>query len=351
MKSQKSSSKATRPNILGMTAPGFARILEGLGFRPFRAGQVFEWVYRKKVLSFGDMSNISLKLRKELEENFTLSIPEIIRREKSSDGTVKYLIEMGDGEKVESALIPHGRRLTLCLSTQAGCRFGCLFCASGASGFGRNLEAYEITGQYLAVSGSCGRRITNIVFMGVGEPLDNFEALMTAVDVLSDPAGPALGKRKISVSTCGIAPGIRELTRINPGIGLSVSLHSADPEKRKVLVPVTRKYPLKELKEALREFTGKCRYPVSLEYILISGFNVLPEDGAKLADFCKGIRAKVNLIPCNPSSVKKFTPPDEKELAGFLSELDRRGIFYSMRRPRGRDISAACGQLRYRAGS
>ncbi len=312
----------------------------------YRSSQVCEWLYGKQVRIFDEMQNIPVSLRKVLKENFTINSLELKEKEVSKDGVVKYLLVLKDSNVIETALIPSEDRLTLCVSTQAGCRFGCLFCASALGGFKRNLVASEITGQLIEVQRLTGKKVTNIVFMGVGEPLDNLDNLIASVDILNHDEGFGIGRRRMTVSTCGLVPGIEKLKDKKTGVGLSVSLHSADEAKRSHLIPVNRKYGLTCLKNALKDFTEGCGYPVTLEYVLIPDYNMRKKDAEKLYSFCRGLKSKLNFIPYNPVSEKPWRMPDKTEIGKFTSEVEKMNLFYTLRKPRGRDIQAACGQLR-----
>lgn len=316
------------------------------GFPGYTARQVFEWVYEKRAQDFDSMSNLSKKMKEFLKENFSISGLSLIEKEKSSDKTEKFLFKLRDNLAIEAVLIPEKGRNTLCISTQVGCKFKCLFCASGEKGFKRNLTAGEIIGQYLAVSSlkaSC--KITNIVFMGIGEPLDNFENTVKSINILMNSAGINFAKRRISISTCGLVPGIKELAKLKLGIKLSVSLHSADNSIRNKLMPINKKYPLDELIPAIREFNKASKDPVTFECVLIRGVNTSRDDAKKLAKLLNRINAKANLIPYNGVS-SEFKAPDKEKVDIFSQELKRRGVFFTLRKSRGRDINAACGQLR-----
>lgn len=292
------------------------------------------------------MSNLSKNLRDLLKKNFYTPELEVIAREKSIDNTEKFLFKLKDGSAVETVLIPEKSRSTLCVSTQVGCKFKCSFCASGEKGFKRNLEPGEIIGQYLALSGQPdGTRITNIVFMGIGEPLDNFDNSVGSIAILTDPDGVALPSRRISISTCGLVPEIRRLAKLKLGVKLSISLHSADNRIRDKLMPVNKKYPLDELIPAVGEFSKNSKYPVTFEYVLIRGVNSGREDAKKLAKLLNRLNAKANLMLYNGAQLK-FKAPSSEETDMFLEELKKQGAFFTLRKPRGRDINAACGQLK-----
>ena len=312
----------------------------------FCAQQIFSWLYKKRVKDFNSMTNLSKEVRGFLKENFYLSQLTLLKKEKSYDATEKFLFKLKDGLTIETVLIPQGLRNTLCVSTQVGCKFRCTFCASGKEGFKRNLTPSEIIDQYLNVSGlASANKVSNIVFMGIGEPLDNFENTIKSINILTDSAGINLPKRRISISTCGLVPGIEKLAQLNLGIKLSISLHSADDKVRSKLMRVNKQYPLKELIPAVRRFSRAVKYPVTFEYVLIGDINTKKSDAEKLANLMKTIKGKVNLMPYNGIS-HKFKPPAQQVIESFKEELKKRGVLFTSRKSRGRDISAACGQLK-----
>ena len=327
--------------------------LEGLllekGFSKFSSTQIFTWVYRKRIEDFSRMTDLSKRLREYLNKNFYFSRLELKKRKVSSDGTEKFLFKLKDGSLIETVLIPEEERNTLCISTQVGCKYKCKFCVSGLDGFKRNLEVSEIINQFLEVKDLIApKKITNIVFMGIGEPLDNFENLIKAIKIFMDNKGIYLGKRKICISTVGITSQIKELIELSLGVKLSLSLHSAISEKRTKIIPVNKKYPLPEVLTALGEFVKKEKFPVTFEYILIRGFNSSKEDAQELANLSKKIKCKINLIPYNPSPHFNWQPPLEQEVEDFKKILKKKRVFFTLRRPRGKDIEAGCGQLRAR---
>ena len=321
-------------------------ILKNRGYPLFYARQVFNWVYKKRVENFDLMTDLSKEGREYLKDFFFFSNLRVAQKEISADGTIKILFELRDGSAVETVLIPEGQRNTLCLSTQVGCKFKCEFCMSGQKGFERDLIVSEIINQYLNVEAYITPRvITNIVFMGIGEPLDNFVNTIGAIELLTNPAGISFSKRRISVSTCGLPFEIKKLADLNLGVKLSVSLHSSDNAIRDKLMPINKKYPLDALIKAVKYYIKLSRHSVSFEYILIKNMNVSKEDAVKLAKLLTGIGAKVNLIPFN-SSCLKFSSPSEEEIKDFKNELKKRRLFFTSRKSRGQDINAACGQLR-----
>ncbi len=340
----------SRKDIKGYSLGSLRSELVKEGFPSFASRQVFNWIYKKRVENFSLMTDLSIKLRGFLKDNFYFSRLTLHKREYARDGTQKFLFYLDDGNEIETVVIPEGRRMTLCVSTQVGCKFRCRFCVSGKDGFVRNLSVSEIINQYLQVEELISpQRITNIVFMGIGEPLDNLKNLLESIRILIEPAGIYFGRRRICVSTCGIVPGIEELMKEDFGVKLSISLHSADDKKRTYLMPVNKKYPLPSVLKVAGNYARKYRFPVTFEYILISGLNSSSDDASQLVRILKRIKkCKVNIIPYNPSKYFKWQAPDEEEISRFREVLKRGEIFFTFRRPRGDDISAACGQLRAR---
>ena len=333
-----------------------SKLLE-LGQPPYRARQVMRWLYAKRVKSFAEMSDLPAALREMLAAEFAFGGLEPVRKLGSDDTTQKFLFQLGDGSLIESVLIPaspalYGEasdRRTICVSTQVGCAYGCKFCASGLDGFSRNLHSGEIVEQILRVEEISGEKINNIVFMGMGEPLANFENLMRAVTILNAPWGVGLGARHITISTSGLAPQIRELADQPLQIRLAVSLHGATDEVRGRIMPVNRKYNLKTLLEACAYYQQHKKQRITFEYILIEGVNDEQEQARALASHAGRLRAKVNLIPCNPVEGLAWKRPSLARQEAFLGILKRKGVPVTIRREKGHDIEAACGQLRLKA--
>jgi 23S rRNA (adenine2503-C2)-methyltransferase len=315
-------------------------------FPSYYAQQVFGWIYKKRIEDPCLMTNLSKDARKFLKDKFYFSRLDLLNKELSHDGTEKFLFKLKDGSRIESVLIPENKRYTLCISSQVGCKFCCRFCLSGKDGLKRNLTVSEIINQYLSVQDvNPKQKITNIVFMGTGEPLDNFSNVVNTVKILTDPYGLYFGKRRICISTCGLIPQIKKLAELRLGVKLSISLHSPDSASRTRMLPINKQYSLENLIKALKEFTRYEKYPITFEYVLIKGFNATRTDAIKLARLLKGFSCKVNLIPYNASFLD-FKPPSPEEIAAFKNELTRQGIFFTLRKSRGEDIRAACGQLR-----
>lgn len=316
-----------------------------MGMKPYRAGQIFSWVHQKRVTGFGEMTSISREARERLDENAVITV---LRKQDTliaDDETVKHSYSLDDGETVEAVLIPDGHRLTACLSTQAGCRCGCIFCRTGMGGFRRDLKADEIVAQLYALQKSSHRRISNVVFMGMGEPMDNFRNLKSALSIISDDRGICIGARKITVSTVGIPGGIARLAELESQYGLAVSLHSAVAPTRLFLVPVSKALPLKDLKKDISLYNDRTGRRVTLEYCMISGINDSQEEAAALANFCRGIQCKINLLVYNPVPGIPFESPDAETVERFTDYLYPRCQAVTLRRSRGSDIAAACGQL------
>jgi len=328
--------------------------LAALGQPSFRAKQVMEWIYGKRVKSFDAMTNLPAALRAQLAQEFSFDSLEVVRVLGSDDTTRKYLFKLHDGALIESVLIPaspalYGEasdRRTLCVSTQVGCAYGCKFCASGLDGWSRNLLASEIVEQILKVEEASGEKVNNLVFMGMGEPLANFVNLMKAIEILNAPWGVGIGARHITVSTSGLAPQIKQLADQPLQIRLAISLHGATDEVRQQIMPVNRKYPLDVLLEACDYYVTRKKQRITFEYILIDSVNDRAEDASALARVARRIGAKVNCIPYNTVEGLTWKRPSERRQDDFMAILDAADIPATIRREKGHDIAAACGQLR-----
>jgi len=313
----------------------------------FRAGQILEWIYKKDVRTFAEMTNLPKALRQRFAAEFEICRPTVARRLVSKlDGSSKFVIRLFDGRLVETVLIPSERRLTLCVSTQVGCRFGCKFCASGAGGFVRNLTAGEIVAQMMLASRAAGpAKITHVVFMGMGEPLDNLKSTVDAALTINSELGFNIGWRRITVSTVGIPGTVEELIRHAPQIGLSFSLHAPNDELRERIIPANRRFSVGSIIATARHcFRETGRLP-TFEYVLIEGWNASTGHARALVELLSGIRCKVNLIPLNPASAGDLSSPGSEQTLRFLSVLERGGVKATIRHSRGADIIAACGQL------
>ncbi|MDD5496677.1 MAG: 23S rRNA (adenine(2503)-C(2))-methyltransferase RlmN [Candidatus Omnitrophica bacterium] len=334
-----------------------------LGEKPYRAGQIFRWLYKSGVNSFEEMTDLGKGLRDKLKERFHIT-KLILADSKHSliDGTVKYLFKLEDVNTIESVFLPEDNRVTLCLSSQVGCKFGCSFCASAPFGFIRDLKTSEILDEALSIRRhNPSSAITNIVFMGIGEPLDNYDNVMKSIRIMNDADAMKIGARKITISTCGLIPGMKRLAGEKLQVELSVSLHSADDKVRSALVPINKRYPLKELMAACKEYTKKTKRIITFEYILLKDMNSSKEDARKLSALLKGLMCKVNLIMYNQVSpvrnysastgtdAKGYKAPEAAQAKEFIGMLKRSGVNVMLRKSKGEDIDAGCGQLRISA--
>jgi 23S rRNA (adenine2503-C2)-methyltransferase len=317
------------------------------GWPAFHARQIFQWVYRRGVTAFELMTDLPRDLRAELVQGFRVATPEIVGREQSSDGTTKLLLELADGKRIESVCIPDSPGYTFCLSTQVGCAMRCAFCLTGKMGIDRNLSAGEIAAQVRILAGTLGLldRRFNIVLMGMGEPLHNYDATMKALRILANEHGFAVPARRVTLSTVGVLPALERLATEPFMPNLAISLHSTTEAQRDLLVPINRKYGIEELLDACRRFPIKRRQRITFEYVMLSGVNDTPEDAKRLARLLSGIRAKVNLLPLNEAAGIPFERPSDEAVNRFGRILAERGVTVSVRKSRGRDIRAACGQL------
>lgn len=317
-----------------------------MGEKPFRATQIWEWLYREKVADFQEMTNLSIDFREKLKKDYRMGNFTIIQKLISQDGTKKFLFDVGDGNLIETVLMEYHHGFSLCVSSQIGCKMGCKFCASTGIPFMRNLTAGEIVEQILAVEKEEQIRISNIVFMGIGEPLDNFENVLKAIAILNSPKGLNIGARHISISTSGIVPKIREMADKDMQCTLSISLHATTNPKRDSMMPINKKYPIEELMEACQYYTEKTNKRISFEYALAKDSNDNKEDAEGLVKLLKGMLCHVNLIPINKIEKGKFDKSSEQNIIKFRDYLNSKGIVATIRRELGSDIEAACGQLR-----
>lgn len=324
-------------------------ILKKWGEPPFHAKQIFSWIYKRGASDFLAMSDLSSQLRKRLKENFYLFRLILVKVLKSKDGTQKLVFKLNDVNFIETVMIPSKERVTACLSTQLGCKFACKFCASGSLGFVRNLTRGEIIEEILYLKNSYrNKKITHVVFMGIGEPLDNYDNVIKAIRIINSSDGLNIGARRITISTCGIIPAIKRLAEEGLQIELSISLHAADSNRRSQIMPINKKYSLVELIKTCREYIKKTNRQITFEYVLIKGINSDLQIAKKLSIMLKGLNCKVNLIMANPVKELNLEPPKNKETLLFRDYLLKSGINVTLRKPRGQDIHAACGQLRLR---
>lgn len=344
-----SASFTRRPDLRAMSQGELAELLSSLGEPSYRAQQLFRWLHRAGATSVHEMTNLPLGLRQALDSRATLRPLEVDVVQTSSDGTRKLRLRCEDGQLVESVLIPREQALTLCISSQAGCALGCRFCATATMGLRRNLGPQEILDQVYRARALLdpAERISNLVFMGMGEPLANLDNVLSAIDILCAPAGADFSPRRITISTVGLVPKIAELGRRNRNVGLAVSLHATQNELRSSLMPVNRRWPLEQLMQALREFPLPRRRRITFEYIVLAGLNDSPEDAARLPQLLAGIPAKVNLLAYNPSRSDQpdLHRPSIEALERFGERLRDAGLTVTVRQSRGLDIAAACGQL------
>ncbi len=338
-------------DFFGLDRDGLAAWFAARGERPFRAAQVMKWLYHQGVTDCAAMTDLALDLRRRLAGEVHCRPPVVLDEHLSADGVVKWLLGMAGGHAVETVFIPEPRRGTLCISSQIGCALNCSFCATGAKGFARNLETAEIVGQVWRAAERLGHRrhgaqkITNVVFMGMGEPLLNFAAVLPALRILRDDFGFGLAARRVTVSTAGVVPMIDQL-REAADVALAVSLHAPDDELRNELVPLNRKYPIAELLAACRRYVkGRHKAKITFEYTLIDGVNDSEHHARRLARLLGGVPSKLNLIPFNPFPGNEYRTADEARILAFQRTVRERGIVTTVRRTRGDQIAAACGQL------
>jgi len=337
-------------DIRNLSFQELVKYCESIGEKEFRATQIFEWIYKKGVWSFEQMKNLPQPLRQKLSEDFDLGQLAIAKKQAAKDGTTKFLFDLYDHEKIETVLIPTATRTTVCISTQAGCKFGCRFCASGIGGWKRNLSCAEILTQILHVKEEANKHkkpLSHIVCMGTGESFDNYNNLLKALRIVNDKEGINIGARRITVSTVGLIPKIMQFAEENFQIELAISLHGYNDESRNKLMPVNRKHPFTELMQACREYIKKTHRQITFEYILIKDITCTEDAAKELAKHLKGMICKMNLIPYNPVQEFPHQTPSRKEMYIFRDRLKKYGIHATIRTPRGQDVSAACGQLRH----
>lgn len=320
--------------------------LINMGEKKFRAEQIFKWIYKEKVKSFDEMTNLSIELREKLKENYTMCNYNILKKQESKDGTKKYLFDVLDGNAIETVLMQYHHGKTVCVSSQIGCKMGCKFCASTGIQFVRNLTAGEIVEQILAVEQDINDKISNIVFMGIGEPLDNYDNVIKAIKIMNNPKGLEIGTRHISISTSGLVPRIYDLANEKIQCTLSISLHATTDEKRSSMMPVNNRYNIEELMKACKDYIKITNKRISFEYALAKDNNDNLEDAQRLVDLLKGMLCHVNLIPINKIENGKFSKSTNENILKFRDFLNEHGIVATVRRELGSDIDAACGQLR-----
>ena len=333
-------------NIKDYNIENLKQEIINLGEKSYRAEQIFKWIYVDNVTSFDEMTNLSLPLREKLKENFTLCVFNIIKKQIASDGTIKYLFDVLDGNAIETVLMKYHHGYSLCVSSQVGCKMGCKFCASTGIPFGRNLSSGEIVEELLAVQRDENIKISNVVFMGIGEPMDNYDNVVNAIKIINNPKGINIGARHISVSTSGIVPKIYQLANENIQCTLSISLHATTDEKRSAMMPINNKYNIEELLNACKDYIKKTNRRISFEYALAKDNNDNLDDAKNLVKLLKGMLCHVNLIPINKIENGEFVKSSNENILKFRDYLNEHGIVATVRRELGSDIDAACGQLR-----
>ena len=319
------------------------------GQKKYRATQLFTWIYEKKAKSFDEMSDVSKVFREELNRDFCLTLPKIFKKQESKDGTIKLLLELEDGSKIETALMPYRYGNAICVSSQVGCNMACAFCASGLLKKRRNLEVHEIVGQVLVMNSLLeekGQHVSHVVVMGTGEPFDNYDNVIDFIRIINHPKALAIGARHISVSTCGIVPGIMKYAKEGLQSNLAISLHAPNDEIRNKIMPISKGYKMEDLMEAVKYYEKEAGRRVTFEYIMLKGVNDSLECAEQLVKLIRGTLAYVNLIPYNPVDENSFKRSDDKQVHKFFSYLMQHGVNTTVRKEFGNDIDAACGQLR-----
>ncbi|HBA63189.1 MAG TPA: 23S rRNA (adenine(2503)-C(2))-methyltransferase RlmN [Lachnospiraceae bacterium] len=338
-----------KKDIRSFTIQQLQEEMQRIGEKPFRSRQIYEWLHVKLADAFDEMTNLSKSLREKLEAEYEICPAKLVERQISKlDGTNKFLFELQDGNMVESVLMKYKHGNSVCISSQAGCRMGCRFCASTLGGLIRNLTPGEMLGQIYQVQKISGERVSNVVVMGTGEPLDNYDNMVQFIHMLSDENGLHISQRNITLSTCGIVPNMKRLAKEHFQITLALSLHGATQEKRSALMPIANKYGLDEVMEACEEYFRETGRRMSFEYSLVHGVNDMPEDERELIQLLKGKNCHLNLIPVNPIKERDFVRPSRESAVNFKNKLEKSGINVTIRREMGSDIDGACGQLRRR---
>ena len=339
-------------DIKSLTLSQLKEEMATIGEKPFRAGQIYKWLHVKLVSSFGEMTDLSAALREKLSSEYEITdLKKLEVQVSKDDGTRKYLFELGDGNTVESVLMRYHHGNSVCISSQVGCRMGCKFCASTIGGCIRSLEPSEMLDQIYKITNDINERVSNVVVMGMGEPLENFDNLIRFITLVTDENGLNISQRNITVSTCGLVPEIRKLADLHLSITLAISLHAGTDEKRKALMPIANKYSIAETLEATDYYFKKTGRRITVEYSLMHGINDSADDAEKLGALLKGRGYHVNLIPVNPVDERNFKKSSESEVAEFKKILEKYGINVTIRRGMGSDIDAACGQLRRKYGA
>ncbi len=337
--------KTMKLNLKDHTREDIEALVTDCGEKPYRVGQIYTWLYERSVSSIDEMTDLSKDLRERLKSEYVIEAPKLVERKTSSDGTEKFLFELSDGARIETVLIPEAERLTLCVSTQAGCALGCTFCMTGEAGPGRDLTLAEMVGEVQEAEKLTGKKVTNVVLMGMGEPLLNFDEVIRFIEVLTDQKGLDVSPRRVTLSTAGVVPAIKKLGHL-VNINLAVSLNATTDELRDEIMPINKKYPLKELLSALKGYPLKRRRTITIEYVLLKGLNDSIDDAKRLHKLLNGIRTKINLIPFNPFPGSSYESPDDETVKAFHKTLLDLGDVVITRASKGADIEAACGQLK-----
>ena len=333
-------------NIKDYNLEDLKKEMQEIGEKPYRAEQIFKWIYVDGVTSFDEMTNLSLELREKLKQNYTLCIYNILKKQVATDGTIKYLFDVLDGNAIETVLMSYHHGYSICVSCQIGCKMGCKFCASTGIEFARSLSSGEIVEQILAVERDENIKISNVVFMGIGEPLDNYDNVVNAIRIINNQKGINIGARHISVSTSGLVPKIYKLAEENIQCTLSISLHATTDEQRSKMMPVNNRYNIEELLQACKDYISKTKRRISFEYALAKENNDNLEDAKRLVKLLHGMNCHVNLIPINKIENGEYTKSSNENIIKFRDYLNEHGIVATIRRELGSDIDAACGQLR-----
>lgn len=332
-------------NLMDLDRKGFETFVESLGHKAFNGRNVMKWIHKHGVTDFDAMTDVSKKLRLQLQQSSYIEIPEIIFEQPALDGTTKWVLELSDGQRIETVFIPEGERATLCVSSQVGCALDCTFCSTAQQGFNRNLTAAEIIGQVWRVTHEMQQPLTNVVMMGMGEPLANFDAVVAAMNLMQDDMAYMLSRHRVTLSTSGIVPALNKLREVS-NVSLAVSLHAPNNELRDKLVPINQKYPLEELLPACKSYLrGEKRRKITWEYVMLDGINDTDKHARELIRLLEGIPSKLNLIPFNPFPGTDYKSSPRERIDKFREKLVRSGLVVVTRKTRGEDIDAACGQL------
>jgi len=339
---------SSRINLKSFTREGLKDLITSLGWKTYRADQIFQWLWQKGSIEFDGMTNLAQRYRAELKRRFRIGQMKVCKQIPAQDGSVKYLFQLEDGVGIESVYMPEPSRRSVCVSVQVGCPLHCHFCATGRSGFIRNLRAWEIADQVVTIQRLEGVRISHVVFMGMGEPMLNLDEVLKSVEILNDDLGPNIGARRMTISTAGIPEGIIRLIHFPLPIKLAVSLNAATDRIRSLLMPINRRYPIRKVIAALHRYVAMTNRMVTIEYVMFQGLNTTKEEGLRLIRLVKKLKCKINLIPYNPIDGCDLLPPEEDEMMSFYELLRTAHKTVTIRKSRGKDVEAGCGQLRSR---